>query len=493
MPRKHGRSNPKRDDIEEMSLGSSVSNHETGIVGRSKNAEPRTRKTQFGGAGKGNDFRSTAGHRPFMSNFQIVEQPQGHTKMWDGGEYATMYGSNTIRGAAQTLVTEIQYPEVHWDTFQATGSTVTDVPASTTGTVVSRYFQEIVNVINFNGRFTPNQVLTATGHWATWLNDYTEVLSIVRGCEAIMASAGLNGWFKVFGSAFNAQGNFDRVMYLRERLEKIPFPPKLRAYLDRMFGVFGIVDDDMWIVAMINDAATTTAVTTLTSATEVATLLTRAETILPDIEGTGTIEANIINQVLAMVYGPPAPFPAKTFDTDPTWYDMHYMQAGQIRDTQAALTYINPQSTGAAGVPGIVPIPVRYGCDAPHLLSILRPSVYQAGAQTGVANASPVGLVTFPSNHGTFARVYKADIATTAIVTNEVVTAGLTPFSPVVDGYGFWWTELSVLGATGLWQNDTRRYDRWDEYYVGTDRMASATRKYLDQLILVDVHLKPLR
>jgi len=308
-----------------------------------------------------------------------------------------------------------------------------------------------------------------------------------------MASLGLNGWFKQFGAAFNAAGNFDRLTYLRARLEKVPFPPKLRHYLDCLCGVFGVTDDDMWIIAMVNNAATRTNVTDFTSSSAIATLLTRAETLLPDVEATGTVEANVINQVMAMVYGPPQPFQPKSFYTDPTWFDMHYMQLGMYRDTQANLTYHAPLSTGTAGAPGIVPIPVRYGASAPHLLSIIRPQVYSVSASINPAHASPVGLLTYSGDTGDFVRHYFADDATTSIVVNDGNTASLVAFNPTTDVYGHWWVELAIIGGTGLWQNDSRRYDRWDEYYIGTDRMGAATRKALDQMILVDVNIRPLR
>lgn len=435
---------------------------------------------------------------PVGNSISTLRQPIQVLTMPDGGTTTTPYGRDPFR-VNKTEAFIMEYPQVHWENFNNLGGTADPVAVA-----VEAKTQQIVGIlldtINYNGRFIPNQVLSAIADWTTFLNNYTVAFSILYSVLSLPLAANLNPSFRAFATALAGSGNIDRAVYdWKERLQFIPVPHNLPTWLSRLFGVFYSDAEDFAYVAHINTSAAVANVTDFTSASAISTLLGVAETALTACETTGA-EAPIIHEILAVVYGVPPKLEMPQIHSSQCGFDLHFTHCVQVKDNTSGNFKSTPTPTSLdAG--GVIPILRRRGnTDYDDVLStVLRPAVYSFTTGAEGANTNSTGLCTFNNLVQNFGRYYGTNAAANNTILTDALAAaafGTYNFNTPSFFESEWWflADIESTAATALeWKQDPRSYDRWDEFYVSLQRFIGSTNKVLDQLFLTGLAIRTLR
>jgi len=463
--------------------GSQERNYRSNYRGRSNHGTPRS-----GGESKMSAQYSGYANRPLWPmDGKIKQQSVDLHHLESGAVLTTPYGRDPYRvNKVEALI--LEYPQVNWGTF-TNNTGAGDPSAAQCGARLTAIYAEITDVINFNGRFIPQQVLTSAGDFAKYLNNYTECFSICFSILSVMKCLDLNTSFRAFGPGLSGQGNLDRVALAWRRLQKVPIPPKVVEHISQLVGVFYSDVEDFAFVTHVNNAATITNVTDFTSASAVGTLITRAETLLVSLETT-TLEAAQIGQTFGVVYGTPAPLPEPEPHTQADQFDLHFTRGiNYLSGTNTACPII----TGPGNVGGVFPVLQRKGADNDTLFSLLRPQLYSFSGVPSSASTDLSGLLTNVTGTADFSRYYGPNVATNNTIISDSSFAALN----YGDGSFFevqWWASLvQSAGINGIWQHDSRSYDRWDEYYPTVQNIGSNTVKKLDTMFLTDLSIRDLR
>lgn len=422
------------------------------------------------------------GGRAFLDMYNPHE-----VKLASGGTSVTSYGRDPFK-TRQLEAVILEYPLTGL-TFFSNNAATTDPAAVQAGTRLTSMFNLLLDDINYNGRFVPNAVgLTAAVDFNAYFTEYDIAFGILWTFLSMVQGLDLNPSTRSFGPGLAGAGNMDRALTAWDRLQKIPIAPLFVDWIKRFHGV--IYDDilDFVILTYTNTTATPAVVTDWTSSAAVGTLLGIAEANLTLLEG-NTTEASIIAQVLAVVYGDPRPLPTPAVIYDECSFDAHFAHGVQF--LSAAVIYSCPLVTSTVGGSGVVPILVpKKACDVDTLkyyMSILRPCLYDfETALPGGANNFMTGAWLYKSGTQDFSRVYTNDANNNTIIGDTVITGvnyGNGTFYEIE-----WWASLvGSAGAAGLWQNDSRLYDRWFVHYLNVGQMTSNSNKLLDQMFLSEL------
>lgn len=422
-------------------------------------------------------------------------------KLADSGlEFTTYYTSDPFM-TNKTEVVVLEYATINWGTFQIGTPLVVDTNAQNLGTRVTAQWQTICDVINWNGRFSPNQLLTVATHFPTYLNSYHAVFSILWTFLSLYEALDINTSTRLFGKGIGQAGNIAHAAELWRRLQLIPIPPGFVEHLSMITGVYYSDIEDMVILGYVNSAAVKAGNTDwqlATGALSVDVLLTFCETNMAGLEG-GTNEAPIINEVLSIVYGVPSPLPKPYVHTDPVAFDVHFTCASTFH---VATQFTAPSTNSQQGA-GTVPVLIRTGWEtSPYcniMFSLLRPQIYDAGNLGSNATSSQVGLMIIPSTNALedFSRYY----GPTAGGTNHTLELADSAFTaPQLGGAGVnffevrWW-ELFTQTTSGIaaWFTDSRSFDRWSTFYPNVAAMYAQSTILVENMFYKGMKIRELR
>jgi len=410
-----------------------------------------------------------------------------------GLEFATWYSRDPFR-TEKTEAIVFPYEQVSWRTFQTLTPGTTDSSATIVGNRVLALFQQIVDVINFNGRFTPNQLLTTSSDWTGYLNNYTLVFSILWSALCVIEALDVNQSFRAFATGMAGSGNLDRIMMAWRRLQLVPIPPGFVEYLAKVTGVKFSDMEDFGIVMYNDPNAALANITDWTSAAAVSTLIGTAETQLAVLEG-NTLENNLIQEVLSIVYGPPAPLPAPIVDHNQLAFDLVFTSCATYLVT--ALTYSEPQLS-VIGPGGTLPVLIRKGLDGDPMadiaFSLLRPSLYDASAIVGSMGASHsnTGLFNHAAGSQNFSRYYGADATSNNTILSESTFLALNYGNGTFFEVQWWADFVSSTSGTQFWGKDSRAYDKWNSYYPNAGAIASNSIALLDKIFFKGMKINVL-
>lgn len=423
-------------------------------------------------------------------------QPSSQMVLPDGSSYVTPYGRDPIR-TNKIEVAVFEYFGARWDLFQSTGGT--DPSATLVAQRVLQIFQLMVDTINYNGRFTPNQILTTAGDFATYLNNYTNALTGLNTLMSIADGIDLNQSMRIIATTLASGGLLDRLAMDWRRLQLIPVPPELPLLLLKLSGIYANDAQEVVYMSHVNAGASPTHVTDFTlnaGVDSISALLTTIETDLNTLE-VGTSEGNIIQEVMAMVYGAPKPLPQPMVHREPGLYDLNFTRGVAYEDLTAVTFMFMPNLSSAVATTGIMPVLQRRGLTPePLLATLFRPNAYCTQDTGFNAAFHSTGLFTPNAGAPTFARVYGPASVNNTILTDAQTTAnfGTLNFQGNLFYELEWWSPLAgSTKASTRYDFDNRNYDRWDEFYVQTISMASSTIQLLDEIFLIDTRIRALR
>lgn len=388
-----------------------------------------------------------------------------------------------------------EYPQIAWGSFQVATPLTTEPVALQLGLRVVNFFAQFVDVLNFNGRFTPNELLTATTDFTVYLSNFTEAFSILWTYYGVYAALDINTSTKSFGRGIGG-ANVPRAAELWRRLQLLPIPPGFVDCLSKITGVFYSDIEDFVILGYVSRGASTVAVTdwTLnTGALSVDALLNVAETDIAAMEGTAN-EANIITALLAMVFGTPAPLPNAYVNGNQLAFDLHFTRSPIFR--VAATQFVQPGTNGG-GSGGTVPIMIRRGMESDlyieYAFSLLRPNLYSPDTDGGHATSSQVGLlIAAPNNTQDFSRYYGPN----AGANNTILTDA--SFAALNFGNGTFFEVLRwaafIQSTAGLvnWSQDSRAYAHWTLYYPNVALLGDQTLIMLEKIFFSGMKVKEL-
>lgn len=427
---------------------------------------------------------------PVETNGMQGEMPVRVVELPSGARLSTPYGRDLLRTA--------EVEAVVWELSNASWNNFTNNPASTdplVTTLTTRmlgYFNELVAMINFNGRFIPTEVLATPGDFSSYLTQYHIVFNIVWTFLSVVQNLDTNASTRQFGAGVAGSGNLERALMLWKRLQKVPIPPQLPILLSEITGMFYSEPADMVILGYVNTASNATTVTDWTLSTgaqSVGTLLSLAETSMTNIESAAG-EAGVIFEMMAMAYGVPQPLPVPYMHTDLASWDLWFTQAAVF--LVAAAIYAEPGPAGSVSASGILPILLRTDED-PHRLAFtaLRPQLYNFGA-TGSQGATSTltGLMSIADTIQSYSRAY-GTFGAEGIITDSLFAAlnfGNASFLEVS-----WWAAFTQsTSGTVRWTADSRSYDRWDVFYATVEQLAMNTGKVLDEIFLNGLRIREL-
>jgi hypothetical protein len=341
---------------------------------------------------------------PFFPIGSDVDATMQHStavlKTLSGASLSTWYSRDPFR-ATKTEAIILPYSKVNWGTFQVGTPAIADTVAVQLGARVLALFQQMVDVINYNGRFTPNQLITTAADWSNYLNHFTNAFTILWALLSSVEALDINASTRAFGTGVAAAGNLDQIAMAWRRLQLVPIPPAIPVYLASIFGVLYADKEDYVQIAYCDPNAAPALVTDWTLGTgagSIAALIAQANVDITAMEG-NTVEANLIQEVLSIVYGPPARFPKPCVTKNTCAFDMHFTRASVFL---VATMFAQPGIT-SPGPGGSVPILIRKGMEADPvadlLATYLRPQFFDATGPAGSDGAtdSIVGICTRPT------------------------------------------------------------------------------------------------
>jgi hypothetical protein len=457
-----------------------------------------------GGGGRRNtagEFASLAKRPLFPVSVGTRKDPVvRELKTVSGGSLSTFYSRDPIRTQkAEAII--LPYVNSNMMTsassvaFQSNGATVIDPSADAAGREVTNIFQQLVDLINFSGKFTPNELLQVAADWGGYLQFYTMSFSALWAYWSVLSGLGINASFRSFGTGCAAQGLLDRVAVAWDRLQLIPIPPMFPKMLSEIFGVYYGNEEDWGFVTYMDPNSSLTVVTDWTSTGSGAGTIT---SLINAIDGpTGfltslensTNEANQIQEIISRVYGPPEPLPKPMVWEDPLLFDQHYCRLVKYLVTNM---FAQPQIT-ALGAGGTVPLLVRKGQEgskyASRMASFLRPAFYDASAVNGSlgTHGSDVGFCTGSAALQDYSRYYGPGPNNNTIYSDSSFAAlnyGNATFVEIE-----WWAAF-VQSTSGVlsWVTDSRAYDRWDVLYPNSAFLGSNTNKELSNLFFTGLN-----
>lgn len=417
------------------------------------------------------------------------------TKVSSGLEFGSYYTRDPFR-SKKTEAIILEYAQVTWAAFQVTNPGTADTTANNLGTRVLAMFNNLTDVINFNGRFVPVNALTSANDFAVYINSYSVAFSILWTYLSAFEALEVNTSSKSFGGGIGKAGNISRAAELWRRLQLVPIPPGLPKFLAQITGVFYSEIEDMLIYAYINTAASPTVVTDWTLATgalSVDVLLSLAETDIAGLESS-TSEANLVAETFAIAYGVPRPLPTPMIHSNPSSFDLHFTRASVFIDDEDL--YAQPSANGG-GAGATIPILVRKGHEKDPInniaFSLLRPQLYDAATDGANATSSPVGLLINNSNSGgNFGRYYGPAAANNSIIQDNTFAAlnyGDGSFLEVE----FWASFVQSTSGIVNWRNDARSYDRWTSFYPNVAALGDQSLVLLNQIFFDGLMVRTLR
>lgn len=402
-----------------------------------------------------------------------------------GTELSTYYTRDPFMGQRAEAVIR-PMPQIAWGSFQVPTPGVVDTQAANAAARVLALPNQMFEVININGRFTPNQTLVTATDWSTYLNSYSQTFSILWTYLCAWKAMGINASTRSFATGMAANGLVERVAFAWDRLQLLPIPPALPKFLSELFGVFYSDAEDTVIYGYSDPNATNAVVTdwtaTGTGAGTLSSLLTSCEVNLAGLEATGA-EVSIINELLAVIYGAPEPLPEPKVWNDQILFDQWFCMASQYLVT--ANMFVQPRRI-SSDPGGVFPILIRKGQEnspyADRMFTFLRPQIYDAGpADAGEATTSTVGLITTTNNIASFSRYYGPGTSNNAILAETAFTAlnfGNNTFYEIE-----WWAGFTQsTSGIASWRSDSRMYDRWERYYPNPAILGGNTIKYVDKM-----------
>jgi len=323
--------------------------------------------------------------------------------------------------------------------------------------------------------------LTVATAAINYMNSFSTAFMALRGLKALVE---LNGYNRACDAvAFAIWQNRAMIEALTNRLESFPFPPKLRAVLDDLCGVYMI--DGSALPPMYAMVAFDTY--DLTNQTDIGLLINNV--IIPNINNlSGTQDNAFIMKVLDANYGTPTPFGPKPINHSEALYWLHVSQAYMYLDTTSGNDWIAP-ATGSTTVPD-VPIFVHGGSAgiAPYTFTLIRPPVYGNGNNVlptalgergllGFAPNSTLGTVVDAYNQATGAKGASTGAgagATTGVTLNDFVNELPMPWARVA--------QLETLVSSQV-TTDTRILGEWTRFYIPRAVLADETIRYFRSLL----------
>jgi len=423
---------------------------------------------------------------PVSNSMQLTEPVALHT-LRDGSVSSTPYGRDPYSGNKVEVCT-LEWQFSSFDSFSSNGAT-TNVGAIACQNRVKNYFQMFVNALNYKGRFTPNQILTAVGDFATYINNYHKAFSGLWTILSISEGIDLNPSMRLFAQGVGIGGILDRTVLNWRRLQSLPIPPKLPTELfNKLSGVFFADDSSPVYTANLNASTSSATITDYSSSTSVGTLLTNVEIALAAME-TNTAESNIVQQVLGALFGEPRPLPTPAVWRDPTLWDMLFTKCSTILNTTSALLIVEPYS-----VAGTLPVPIleRKGMSNDLLFTLLRQEPFSSSAGD-IATRETIGIINGANTGNSFSRIFGAPFpgAGGGVLNSQQATAAFGTYNFSTPSFFEleWWYLLANSSATDLptFGADSRMYDRWDKHLMPDYRLATNTIAWLDYLFLSDV------
>jgi len=413
-----------------------------------------------------------------------------------GIQYASWYARDPFRlGKIEAVV--LPYSKVNWDTFQTPAPNVVDQVAPVLGARVKAMFEQLVNVININGRFTPNQLLTAIGDFTAYLDFYTNAFSEIWAALCVIKAMDLNSSFRAMGAGVAGGGNLDRIATAWRRLQLVPVPPEFPKLLSKIMGVIYSEPEDFAYITYSDPNATAALVTDWTLATgagSVAALLTTAEGQLATLETSGA-EVSIIQELMSVVYGDPAPLPEPFVNSNQVAFDMHFTRESVFL---VATFFAQPSLQPAGGAGGTIPVLIRKGYEKDEMTDLmftfLRPQIYDASGLTGTLGAthSSVGLLTQADNQAGYSRVY-GPLPGNNTIFQDTSFAALNFGNNTFVEIEFWAEFVQSTSGTLNWQTDSRSYDPWTSFYPNPAALGSNTEAWINRLFFTGMKIKELR
>lgn len=411
----------------------------------------------------------------------------------NGASLSTYYTRDPFMGQRTEVIVR-PMPTIAWGSFQCATPAVVDTQAANAAARVSALPNQLFDVININGRFTPNQSLATAADWITYLNSYCQTFSILWTYLSAWKALGINASTRSFGTGMAANGLLDRVAFAWDRLQLIPIPPAIPKLMSEITGVFYSDAEDTVLFGYSDPNATSAVVTdwtsTATTAGTISSLITTVEANLLGMEQSGA-ESGIINELMAVVYGSPEVLPSPDVWNDQILFDQWFTMASQFLVT--ANTFVQPRRI-SSDPGGVFPILIRKGQESsPHanrMFTFLRPQIYDAGpADAGAATTSVVGLLSSPNNSSSFSRYYGPGTANNTIL-GETTFAALNFGNNTFYEVEWWAAFVESTSGTVSWRADSRAYDRWERYYPNPGLLGGNTVKYLDNLFFSGMRIK---
>lgn len=417
----------------------------------------------------------------------VITDPERVIALPTGQTVSTPYGRDPFR---TEMLEVVVWEMTTWNftTFVNDPLDVDPVAAYVAARMLQMYTQ-IVDVINYNGRFVPNPILVTASDFTGYLNSYATVFGQLYTILSVIQNLDVNASMRSFSGGVSGAGNLDRAITAWERLQNVPIPPKfVTDILQPIVGVFFCEPDQHVYLGYVNPASSVANVTDWTSSAAVSLLIGQCETLLGTLESTGA-ENPLIGSVLGQVYGVPANLPEPVLHTDPILWDLWYTQIAQFLVT--AVEFATPTLT-ALNPGGIIPILIRNDVKDvnPLAFSLLRPAPYSYSTSTGQGGTAKVtGIMTQLSTTAGYSRIYTTGAGNNTIVTNN--TFGAINFGNGTQWEVQWWSpfEQSTSGVVG-WQLDTRSYDRWDVFYADAALLGAQTIKLLDVAFMTGINLR---
>lgn len=415
-----------------------------------------------------------------------VRQPQREASVPGGGTFATPYGRDPFRTHKLEAMI-MPYTAVNWNSLWNDGAS-TDTIAPLVASKVASMFEILVDAINYRGKFTPNQVLTAITDWPTFLNNYHIAMSCLYAVLSVFEAVDLNPSFRAFGTAIGTSGLIERAKFDWHRLNLVPMAPGFPKLVAKLSGVFINADEDWAYVTYVNSGDNPTTVEDWTLATGIGIVLTAAETALSLLE-LGTTEGNIIHEILANVYGPPEVLPTPKPHLEPQLFDLHFTRVCSMKGSTSGNYFSQPNFIGntLGGAAQVFPILARRGMEIePLAFTLLKPMVYPNNYAAATSRNS--GLLSLRSSEQGFGRIYTSGVAASnnIIVTDAKTDATFGTENMLTDPPTFfeieWWYALAANNTTIGFQMDVRLYDRWDVFYATNGQILSPSTSCIDTL-----------
>jgi hypothetical protein len=374
-----------------------------------------------------------------------------------------------------------QYDKIDLTCFFSGGTVEPAVKPLQDFTTTDMYMNLVVELIN--ERISFNQFnLTTAGNLNTYLNDYAAAFGAIRGLQALIELHGYNR--PCDDISRNLWMNKSAIEARLNRLETYPFPPKMRAALDDLFGVYlldgtGLPPMYSMIGGPLND---------LTSQTDINNILTNI--VDPAINNMSSLtpasDSALIVKALKLKYGDPQPIGAKSINTSAALYYLHLSQAYQYQDLTSGNTWVAP-CLGSTTVPNI-PIWV-YGGNAgitPYTFTLLRPTVFANNQNVVPGSIGTRGAIGFTPNSTVGTYIDGFNQSTGARGTSTGSGAGPTTAVTLNDWVNetLPWARIAQLetGVSSQVTTDGRILDGWTRFYVAEADMVDETVRFLRQL-----------